>query len=592
MTPDRYAPIIAYPKSFIQSIDPSLSTCVLQSPYAGVYDPPHALQQQPSAALPISQSPYPNPQTHTSSSEADTSIAKPSPSASVKPPPVPPTPSRTTYQRPTTPPTNSPNAEQQDPHSSSTGPSSGSNSNPTQNDPHQPVPPIRQPQGGIPPSNVNPDPEPGPQPGVEDDPDTASNQQGSDPADLSENGEGSQHDPGQSAGSEIAGIMNDPGRDPTESPDSETGQSAGNVAAADVWGTDVSNNEGTKIVSMISDDGSSSGTSDQDSGPFSDESEAQKLRVVAVVGGQTMYRIPDDPDAIEIDKVTLHPGEQTRLFGTPISIGTGRVVVGTDEQASAISLGKNIAPDGVSGAIVTIDSRILTAFQESDNAIVIGSQTASLGGLPVTVDGHFLSFGSNGLVVDGSSAIPLSTPIAVYPEAMTKATAVIIPSSLTAFDENDGDIVIGDQTLSVGGPPITMEGHVLSDGSDGIVVDGSKTALWMQTQELRSDGKETLITAPDGKVFTIFEASSATDVVVDGHTLVVGGSDATIDGDVIYLASGELVVNGSVTVDAVTATGVQDSPLSGATGSMLNAKSTEMSSPASGATSSSGAAST
>ncbi|KAL9079311.1 MAG: hypothetical protein Q9157_001787 [Trypethelium eluteriae] len=592
MTPDRYAPILAYPKSFIQSVDPSLSTCVLQYAYAGVYDPPHALQQQPSAALPISQSPYPNPQTHTSSSGADKSTMEPSPSASAKPPPLPPTPSRTTQQRPTAPPTNIPNAEQQDPHPIPSGGPSGSDSNPPQDDPHQPVPAIRQPPGGTVSSNVNNDPKSDPGSDDEDDPDTTSPKQDSDPLDISSNSGDNQEDSGQSAGSKIAGIMNDPGRGPVGSPDQETNQNPGNVAVANVLGDDGSDNEADKIISMLSDDGSSSGTSGQDSGSFSDDSKPPNPPAIAIVGGQTMYRVPNDPAAIEIGKVTLHPGEQTRLFGTPISIGTDRVVVGSDEQASTISLAKDAAPDGASVATVTIGSRILTALQESSNAIVIGSQTASLGGTPVTVDGPILSFGSNGLVVDGSSTIPLSTPEAAYSRTMIKATAIIIPGSLTVFEENDGDMVVGAQTLSVGGPPLTINGHVLSDGSNRVVVDGSKTALWTPAQEVGLKRKETLITAPDGKVFTVFETSGATDAVVDGHTLNVGGADATIDGDVVSLASGGLVVNGSVTEVLITATTVQGSSLDGAAGSIVDVKSTEMSSPTSGVTASSTAAST
>ena len=95
MTPDSYSPILAYPTSFIELLNPMFSACTLIYDYKGVYDPPHALQPQPLAAQPyehsISEPPIPHTLQTTSTEPTLASMT----SAFPIPPAIPPTPTPT-----------------------------------------------------------------------------------------------------------------------------------------------------------------------------------------------------------------------------------------------------------------------------------------------------------------------------------------------------------------------------------------------------------------------------------------------------------------------------------------------------------------
>lgn len=89
------------------------------------------------------------------------------------------------------------------------------------------------------------------------------------------------------------------------------------------------------------------------------------------------------------------PGEVT-MSGRTLSIGTEEPIVGKE---TIESLGE--APEVTGEAVITLDGHVFTAIEDGKEA-VLGSVTISSGEL-TTVGGETVSFGSGGLIFDGST---------------------------------------------------------------------------------------------------------------------------------------------------------------------------------------------
>jgi hypothetical protein len=98
------------------------------------------------------------------------------------------------------------------------------------------------------------------------------------------------------------------------------------------------------------------------------------------------------------------------------------------------------------------------------------------------------------------------------------------------------------QTLTPGGPAITVDGQTISLASAGLVEDGS-------TVPFDSQATSNEIVAPitaSGSTYTAFEDPSHPGTwIVDGTTLSAGGPAITFHGETISAASNGLIVDGS-----------------------------------------------
>lgn len=219
-------------------------------------------------------------------------------------------------------------------------------------------------------------------------------------------------------------------------------------------------------------------------------------------------------------------------------------------------------------------AQTITASQEAPGVFVVpasGSSpaiTLSVGGSPANVGGVALSAGSGGIVIGGSTTVVPSAvgggggsgPAPLATEAIFTLTASAdgVSQIVTASQISPGVFVIPASgsspavTLSVGGQASTVDGVVLSAGSNGIVVGGS-TTIAPSTVALEegavltlsgSDGPDThtAVEVRNG-VFVIPNTTGGKDI-----TLSVGGSAITIDGTVISAAETGLVVGGKSTV--------------------------------------------
>ncbi|KAL9082983.1 MAG: hypothetical protein Q9165_008711 [Trypethelium subeluteriae] len=556
---------MAYPTNFIQFIDPTLSTCTLVEGYRGVYDPPHALQPWPSAAEPLPNVPAKQSSDPIIPTAPATSLVT---SPAAIPSAAPPTPLQTTYKPHVTISTQSSIVVA--PVASQHGHSQGVSGDPRPNDPTaQTNQDPRQSQAAQissaadVSSQVSPDLKTNPYPATGSDPkpdlNTAGNGQEKtlnnvpNPTDLAQSAGGHGEDSPQNAGSDVASILYDSEGNSAHfsNVDANRGQNPNNEVIANRPASKSLNNEDATVGSLLAYGGTNSQTSHAKPSIESDDSTIQNWKIIAEAGGKPIYALANDPEDVRIAGSTLHASEQTTIDGTSVSVHNGYIVIGQGTHTSTVSMaqgaasqivdagsdgppghGENGALDPATlpaegpGAILTIRSSSYTALEEPghDGTALIGSQTLSVGGPAFTIGGAVISYGSQGLVVDSSSTIALTTPLAASRDFGLTDIATIslnIGSSITAaLEEDNGDVVIGTQRLSVGGSAVTVDGHVMTLGDHGLVIDGSSTV-----------SLESLVEA-DPK--TEVEATAAT-------------AAATIVGDVNSLVSGLLDKHGSPT---------------------------------------------
>ncbi|TKA72545.1 hypothetical protein B0A49_07117 [Cryomyces minteri] len=237
-----------------------------------------------------------------------------------------------------------------------------------------------------------------------------------------------------------------------------------------------------------------------------------------VVGGQTL--VPGGP-AITVS-------------GTPVSLPA---------QPTAIVVGgitQSLGPPPASPSPLTVGG--LTITPNSAQAYIIGSQTLEAGAPAIVVSGTSVSLapGATAVVVGGTTshlgpqAQITKSPVGSNPQAITVGGSTITINSASNF-------VVGSQTLSVGGPGITVSGTTLSLGRSGsstfIVVDGATQALArapVATPPLLTIGANT------------YTANAATQYyLAPGQTLTAGGQ-VTVSGTVVSLgpSASYVVVNG------------------------------------------------
>ncbi|KAL9091298.1 MAG: hypothetical protein Q9165_004932 [Trypethelium subeluteriae] len=186
------------------------------------------------------------------------------------------------------------------------------------------------------------------------------------------------------------------------------------------------------------------------------------------------------PGVVAIGSQTLTQGSAAAtVAGQIVSLGQNGLVVGGTQTAPISALESGTAlPSASSEAVFNIGAQAVTAVNPagSSGIVVVGSQTLTLGGADTTISGQEVSLASGGLVLGGSSTVPLST----IPTIPTNAVASVIFTGAdgavqTAFSlpGSDGIAVIGGATLSAGGSAATIDGQAVSDANGGLVVGGS-----------------------------------------------------------------------------------------------------------------------
>lgn len=210
-----------------------------------------------------------------------------------------------------------------------------------------------------------------------------------------------------------------------------------------------------------------------------------------------------------------------------------------------------------SSTLTAVESIITGSNGQLTTEAMVDGTTVIEGGGSVAIDGHTLSFGTDGLVVDATE----TQAISALPATAITEGAVIRLGSLTAtaletvVTGNDGrrttEAVVDGNTPIEGGPAVTENGYTLSFGPDGIEVDGT------QTDPISALGPA--VTSPPlltpvvftehGRTFTATPVPGKTGVfIVDGKIISMGGPQVTVDGMTLTALASDLLVDGTETV--------------------------------------------
>lgn len=175
-----------------------------------------------------------------------------------------------------------------------------------------------------------------------------------------------------------------------------------------------------------------------------------------------------DGDGVLIAGTKLTPGQVTTIAGTRISIASNGVVVGY----STATFHELVGSTASAGTAITIDGKVYSASTMSGqpDVVLLAGQTLREGGPAVTIDGQVITNGPNGISIVKPTA----------PATITSATnladnvLVIDDTTYTAtpVPGKSGVVVLEGKTLSVGGPAVTIAGHLITEGSNGISVVG------------------------------------------------------------------------------------------------------------------------
>ncbi|KAI9685448.1 MAG: hypothetical protein M1822_004579 [Bathelium mastoideum] len=219
---------------------------------------------------------------------------------------------------------------------------------------------------------------------------------------------------------------------------------------------------------------------------------------IATIGNDPVLVDPTNSGALIIGSQTLGLGSVATIQGTPVSLGSAGLVFGTGSTFAWSSTNgipsETAAP---SAAIFTLGSQKITAF-ESQGVATIGSHVLSVGGPAATISGATFSLQSSGIVIEsgGSSTTNFFSVVATNAAQDAQNTGSIEVEApftvdghqFTAYElagDNGVAVIIGSNgvpiTLTDGGAATTLDGQMISLGTDGIeygVGSSTKLAPW------------------------------------------------------------------------------------------------------------------
>ncbi|KAH8624160.1 hypothetical protein IG631_20899 [Alternaria alternata] len=242
---------------------------------------------------------------------------------------------------------------------------------------------------------------------------------------------------------------------------------------------------------------------------------------------------------------TLAPGAPAiTVSGTTLSLAAAGSVLVLNGASSTI---QSPAFPNITPPILTVGNSVFSALDSSRNSFVIAGQTLVPGGSAITASGTTLSLASSAsfLVVDGVTSV-IPDPAALTINVGNEVFAPISAPSGPSF-------VVGDQSLIPGGPAITVSGTTLSLApfASFIIVDGTTSSLVTPSLQF---GNPPVITI-GGDVIGALPEPSGPVFVVDGQTLIPGGSEITVSGTTLSLVQSAslVVINGVTSVLATPA---------------------------------------
>lgn len=186
-----------------------------------------------------------------------------------------------------------------------------------------------------------------------------------------------------------------------------------------------------------------------------------------IIGQETIEALKDGSDVL-IAGNRLTQGQITTMAGTRLSVASNGVVVGS-------STAEFHPMDGASanaGTAITIDGTVYSASTMAGQPHVafLAGQTLWEGGSAVTIDGQVITNGP-----DGVSIVKPTAPATVPSATLSAEDSLVIDGAIytaTPVSGKSGVVVLQGQTLSVGRPAVTIAGHSITEGSNGLSVVG------------------------------------------------------------------------------------------------------------------------
>ena len=272
------------------------------------------------------------------------------------------------------------------------------------------------------------------------------------------------------------------------------------------------------------------------------------------------------PAAVIIGGATMKQGDPgTEFGGTPVSVGSGAVIIGSStlaipQQVSTGATANRVDPIASVGGqpILGVPSPVSVGqIQENANPsentaphvviggqtypapppgrpVAIGSVTLQPGGAPATISGQMISLGPSDVVVGASTA-------ALVPPDVARAPAATFAVGNNEYVASSGHpLVIGGSTLSAGGAPATVSGHVISLDPSGVSIDHKIVPFIADSVAADQDSA---VFNVDGQTF---RAASGSTLIVGPSTLSVGGPAGTISGPIVSPASSGVMIDNSL----------------------------------------------
>ena len=269
-------------------------------------------------------------------------------------------------------------------------------------------------------------------------------------------------------------------------------------------------------------------------GTHADASQLEHKPSSVDVGGIGLYLPTQGQSSVVLGHHTASVGgPAVTIAHTPVSLGPSHLVIDGTRSHRLLATAQPADPSAVA---VGGHSVAIPAFGAS--SIVIGSQTASVGGSRITVSDVPISLAPSHLMVGSTSyALPITPGLA-------KPTFVDIAGYSFAIPSPGVDaITIESQVVSAKGPAITISNTPISLDDDALVV-GSSTHPLTFPQPTMTDPN----TIGGYKIIPPGPGSS---LVIGTHTLTPG-QGITISATPISLGSSALVV-GTSTIPLPTA---------------------------------------
>ncbi|KAI9657956.1 MAG: hypothetical protein M1821_002613 [Bathelium mastoideum] len=305
---------------------------------------------------------------------------------------------------------------------------------------------------------------------------------------------------------------------------------------------------------------------------------------IASVGGQSIFTDPSGHGVV-IGTSTINAGQQMTLSGMTVSVGTSFAVVG-DSTFAVSAAASSIATE--SNAVFTAAGHVysaaeLTGGSDGSSFVKIGNQVFTLDGGDTTAtltDGAVVVLGSSRLEVDGSTASFSAVTTGLTAAPIKGAEFALGTSSFKALLETGGGssnviVMDGETMFTMGkGRATVVNGDTLSWDSNGVVAvqqngvtstaSWSNGASWTELSDVtfgEGSTKATAFLEVDGSGHSeiIVDAGGTTYITPEGESVVAGG--ATLErrpsGTVVVESDGtsSTISRSSSTADSTAAGG-------------------------------------